>query len=70
MDQYNDSLILAKRNIAALSVALDHQEKKRAELEAIVTNMGNQLAANTERVQSLTMQLAMLRVKEIGHGSS
>jgi hypothetical protein len=69
-NQYDENILLAKRNIEAMNEGMKHFERMRAldneqvqQLQATVTQLAQQ-------VQKLTIDVALLRAKTQGHGAT
>ena len=68
MSDYNEDLILAKRNINALNEGLKHVERMRAEDSKRVESLLGTITQLQQQVQKLTVDVAVMRAKITGTG--
>jgi hypothetical protein len=68
MDEYNESLILARRNIAALAEGIKLHEKIRAEQAAAISKLQEQVTNLSTAVTNLTLKVAVLNAASVGRG--
>jgi hypothetical protein len=68
MSDYNEDLLLAKRNILALNEGLKHVERMRAEDAKRVETLMGTITQLQQQVQKLVLDVAVLRVKITGTG--
>ena len=70
MIEYNEDIILLKRNVSALVEAVNvlntrHQEDAKR-VEALI----NTLTQQTQQIQTLQTQVALIRASTLGHGAT
>ena len=70
MDHYNEDLIIAKRNIVSLHEGMKFFEIERQKDKQRVELLLNTVSDLTQQVQKLTIDLALLKAKSIGRGST
>lgn len=70
MSDYNEELSLARRNIEAMNAAMKHFESKRAEDNQRVMQLQETVTQLVQTVQSLQLNVAMLRAKQLGNGAT
>jgi predicted nucleic acid-binding Zn-ribbon protein len=68
MSDYNEDLLLAKRNINALNEGLKHVERMRTEDSKRVEALMGTITQLQQQVQKLVLDVAVLRVKTLGTG--
>jgi predicted nucleic acid-binding Zn-ribbon protein len=68
MSDYNEDLLLAKRNINALNEGLKHVERMRVEDSKRVESLMGTITQLQQQVQKLTVDVAVMRAKITGTG--
>jgi hypothetical protein len=70
MSNYDENLLLAKRNIEAMNEGMKHFERMRVQDGDQVRQLQATVSQLTEQVQKLTIDVALLRAKTQGHGAT
>jgi hypothetical protein len=70
MNDYNENLLLAKRNIEAMNEGMKHFERMRVQDGDQVRQLQATVSQLTEQVQKLAIDVALLRAKTQGHGAT
>ena len=70
MNNYDENLLLAKRNIEAMNEGMKHFERMRVQDGDQVRQLQATVSQLTEQVQKLTIDVALLRAKTQGHGAT
>ena len=68
MNEYDERMILAQRNINALNEGLKHVERRRSEDAKRVEDLMGTVTQLQQQVQKLTIDVAMLRAGSVGRG--
>ena len=66
----NEDILLFRRNIEAMNVAMKHFEAKRAEDNARVVQLQETVTMQTQAIQQLQTQVALMRVQLMGNGAT
>lgn len=70
MSEYNEDLLLARRNIEAMNVAMKHFEAMRVEDSERVKHLQETVTQQAIAIQNLQVQIALMRAQAIGHGAT
>jgi hypothetical protein len=70
MSDYNETLLLAKRNIEAMNEGMKFFEAQRVRDRDQVQQLQATVAQLMEQVQKLTIDVALLRARAQGHGAT
>jgi hypothetical protein len=70
MSDYNETLLLAKRNIEAMNEGMKFFEAQRVADKQRVEQLQETVTQMVQQIQNLTVQVAMLRVQSLGNGAT
>jgi hypothetical protein len=66
----NEDILLFRRNIEAMNVAMKHFEAMRSEDKARVMQLQETVTMQQQAIQQLQTQVAIMRVKLMGNGAT
>ena len=68
MNDYNEDMIIAKRNILALNEGIKSCERKRQENSIKLDQLSVAVSQLTAQLQTVITQIALLRAQSVGRG--
>lgn len=68
--EYNEDMLLAKKNILALNEGLKMLQSFRNEDVKRIELLSQTISQLSLQLQTLTVEVSLLRVKALGHGST